>query len=53
METYTAEDILERVNELIVILEENELELYVAVELAHQLHDEIVQAFPVDEDYDQ
>ena len=50
MVSYTAEDILERVDELISLLEEHEIELYVAVELAHQLRDEIVQTLSPDEE---
>lgn len=51
MDQYTIDDILERIDELIEILNEHEEVLYIPIEVAHQLRDEIEQ-IDTSSDYD-
>lgn len=50
MEQYIIDDILDRIDELLEILNEYEDAFYVAIEVAHQLRDEVTQVEPVSED---
>jgi predicted DNA-binding protein len=52
MELYSSDDLLENVNSIIEYLVEHEDDFYVALEVAHQLRDEIIQALPDEEDLD-
>jgi hypothetical protein len=46
MELHQYEELLEQIDALIESLNEHEGELYVAVEIAHHLRDEVVQVEP-------
>ena len=49
-EILSTEELLETVNNIIDFLTEREDSFYVALEVAHQLHDEIIQGTPDDGD---
>lgn len=49
MDITTHDELLETINATIDYLAENESEFYVALEVAYQLRDEIIQACPEEE----
>lgn len=53
MEQYIIDDLLERVDDLINIMDEHEELFYISIEVAHQLRDEISQTEIVETDSDE
>lgn len=53
MELHQYENILEQLDTLIDAMSEHENELYIAIEIAHQLRDEIVQVEPTENEDDE
>lgn len=44
MDQYIIDDLLDRINELIDIMNEHEEMFYISIEVAHQLRDEVEQS---------
>jgi hypothetical protein len=43
MSAFSGTDIIERLDEIITVLEQNENQFYVEIDLAHQLRDQLAQ----------